>query len=115
MSALQMVASRGVWRNENTPQWVKAFLLVALLFALYAFLVTHAYASDGAEFADSASKFETWVKGNLGKMSAFVALAIGSVLAAVKKDWSWFLGAMVLSIGVGILAGIVNASFTASI
>jgi hypothetical protein len=33
----------------------------------------------------------------------------------VKKDWSWFFGAMVLSIGVGILAGIVNASFTASI
>lgn len=115
MSVMQLSTARDVLRSENSRQWAKALMLTAAFFVLYALLASHAFASDGTEFADSATKFETWVKGNLGKLAAFVALAIGSVLAAVKKDWSWFFGAMVLSIGVGILAGIVNASFTATI
>ena len=47
--------------------------------------------------------------------AALIAIGVGSVVAAVKKDWSWFFGAVVLSIGMGILIGIVNASFTATI
>ncbi len=54
------------------------------------------------------------MKGNLGKLAALVALAVGSVVAAVRKDWSWFFGAIVLAIGIGIGVGIVNASFTAT-
>ena len=98
----------------EAQQWVKALMFVGLILALM-MLASHAYASDGAEFQAASDKFESWVKGNLGKLAAFIALAVGAVVAAVKKDWSWFFGAVVLSIGMGILIGIVNASFTATI
>jgi len=111
MSTMQLTAAG----NESTRQWMKAVLLSALVIAALMLLSDIALAADGTEFLDAATKFETWVKGNLGKMSAFVALAVGSVVAAVKKDWTWFFGAVVLSIGVGVLAGVVNASFTATI
>lgn len=115
MSALQMTAGRGVMFSENSRQWMKAALMALAMFALFALLSNMAFASDGTEFADASSKFETWVKGNLGKLAGFVALAVGAVVAAVKKDWSWFFGAIILSMGIGIIAGIINASFTATI
>jgi conjugal transfer pilus assembly protein TraA len=115
MNAIQMATAPRFVTSESTKQWLKAILIAAVIFTLYLLLITHAYAADGDEFADASAKFETWVKGNLGKLAAFTALAVGSVVAAVKKDWSWFFGAVVLSIGVGIIAGVVNASFTATI
>ncbi|WP_336696202.1 TrbC/VirB2 family protein [Delftia acidovorans] len=100
--------------KAEAQQWVKALMFAGLVLFLM-MLASHAYASDGAEFQAASDKFQGWVQGNLGKLAAFIALAVGSVVAAVKKDWSWFFGAVVLSIGVGILVGIVNASFTATI
>lgn len=111
MSTMQLTAAR----RDVAQDWAKAILLSMLVIGALMLLSNFAQASDGTEFADAATKFETWVKGNLGKMAAFVALAVGSVVAAVKKDWTWFFGAVVLSIGVGVLAGVVNASFTACI
>ena len=61
------------------------------------------------------AKWDGWVKGNLGKLAALIALGVGSVVAAVRKDWSWFFGAVILSMGIGVIVGIVNASFTATI
>jgi hypothetical protein len=61
------------------------------------------------------AKWDGCVKGNLGKLAALIALGVGSVVAAVRKDWSWFFGAVVLSMGIGVIVGIVNASFTATI
>jgi conjugal transfer pilus assembly protein TraA len=40
---------------------------------------------------------------------------VGAIVAAVKKDWSWFFGAVVLSIGIGIMITIITKSFTAVI
>lgn len=100
--------------RKEADQWLKALMLTSLILGL-TMLASHAYASDGAEFQAASDKFQGWVQGNLGKLAAFIALTVGSVVAAVKKDWSWFFGAVVLSIGVGILIGIVNASFTATI
>lgn len=115
MSALQMNGGRGLVFSDNTRQWMKAALIAVALFALLAMLSNMAYASDGDEFADASAKFETWIKGNLGKLAGFVALGVGAVVAAVKKDWSWFFGAIILSMGIGIIAGVINASFTATI
>lgn len=116
MSAIQVVSANRIVMSENTKQWVKAALIALVIAGLYFLLVTHAHAATtDDEFAGASAKFEGWIKGNLGKLAAFVALAVGSVVAAVKKDWSWFFGAVVLSIGIGILAGIINASFTATI
>lgn len=114
MSAMQLAASGGAQVSDTKKLWLKAFLYSALLVGLM-LLVSHAFAATDDEFKDVAGKFEGWVTGSLGKLAAFVALAVGSVVAAVKKDWSWFFGAVVLSIGVGIIVTIVNASFTATI
>lgn len=102
------------YAKDEVPQWLKALAFVGLILCLMV-LASHAYASDGSEFQAASDKFQSWVQGNLGKLAAFISIAVGSVVAAVKKDWSWFFGAVVLSIGVGILIGIVNASFTATI
>lgn len=109
------MTSNSLTLQAQTPiQWGKTLMYIGI-FLVLTLIAQSVFASDGAEFADAATKFETWVKGNLGKLAAFAALGIGSVVAAVKKDWSWFFGAVVLSMGVGIIVGVVNASFTAVI
>ncbi|MCW5323682.1 conjugal transfer protein TrbC [Verminephrobacter aporrectodeae subsp. tuberculatae] len=100
--------------RKEAGQWFKAFMLAGLILGLM-MLASGAYASDGTEFASAVTKWDGWVKGNLGKLAALIAIGVGSVVAAVKKDWSWFFGAVVLSMGIGVLVGIVNASFTAVI
>ena len=100
--------------KDEARHWLKAALIATMIGALF-LMVQQAYASEGTEFQAASDKFQTWIQGNLGKLAAFVALAVGAIVAAVKKDWSWFMGAVVLAVGMGILVGIVNASFTATL
>lgn len=100
--------------RKEASQWFKALMLAGLILALM-MVASGAYASDGTEFDAAVTKWDGWVKGNLGKLAALIAIGVGAVVAAVKKDWSWFFGAVVLSMGIGVLVGIVNASFTAVI
>lgn len=101
-------------RRERAQAWVKPVMLSLLLLLLFV-LASHAWASDGTEFQEASDKFKQWVQGNLGKLAALISLAVGAVVAAVRKDWSWFFGAMVLSIGMGVMLSVVDASFTATI
>ena len=100
--------------RKEAGQWFKALMLAGLILGLM-MLASGAYASDGTEFDAAVTKWDGWVKGNLGKLAALIAIGVGAVVAAVKKDWSWFFGAVVLSVGVGIIVTIINASFTATI
>jgi type IV secretory pathway VirB2 component (pilin) len=109
MNALQMLDMR-----DEARQWLKALMIVAIIMGLM-MIASGAYASDGTEFDAAVTKWEGWVKGNLGKLAALIAIGVGAVVAAVKKDWSWFFGAVVLAMGIGVIVGIVNASFTATI
>ena len=113
MNALQLNVS--AHRKEQLVILGKALMVTFLLMAVYALLTNLAVATTTDEFSAVSTKFEGWVTGSLGKLAGFVALAVGSVVAAVKKDWSWFFGAVVLSVGVGIIVTIINASFTATI
>lgn len=108
-AAIQAVDAR-----KEAGQWFKALMLAGLILGLM-MLASGAYASDGTEFDAAVTKWDGWVKGNLGKLAALIAIGVGSVVAAVKKDWSWFFGAVVLSMGIGVVVGIVNTSFTAVI
>ncbi|MCG1040519.1 MULTISPECIES: TrbC/VirB2 family protein [Burkholderiaceae] len=110
MTVMQVISAR----DSNAQRWLKTLIEVGIVMTLM-MLVSSVYASDGTEFAAAVTKWEQWVKGNLGKLAALIAIGVGSVMAAVKKDWSWFFGAVVLSMGVGVLVGIVNKSFTAII
>lgn len=100
--------------RKEAGQWFKVLMLAGLILGLM-MVASGAYASDGTEFDAAVTKWDGWVKGNLGKLAALIAIGVGAVVAAVKKDWSWFFGAVVLSMGIGVLVGIVNASFTAVI
>ena len=100
--------------RKEAGQWFKALMLAGLILSLM-MVASGAYASDGTEFDAAVTKWDGWVKGNLGKLAALIAIGVGSVVAAVKKDWSWFFGAVVLSMGIGVIVGIVHASFTAVI
>lgn len=95
--------------------WVKAMVFVVCLLGLILFMQDTTAAGVADEFTDVATKFEGWISGNLGKLAALVALSVGAIVAAVKKDWSWFFGAVVLSIGIGIMITIITKSFTATI
>ncbi len=107
-------AIRAVEGRQQSGQWLKVLLVAGVILGLMT-LASGAYASDGTEFDAAVAKWDGWVKGNLGKLAALIALGVGSVVAAVRKDWSWFFGAVVLSMGIGVIVGIVNASFTATI
>ena len=83
-----------------------------------AFLAISQIADAGTtqdEFSASASKFEGWIKGNLGKAISFVALIIGAGISAFKKDGMILVFSVFIAIGIGIIASIINASFTALI
>ena len=113
MKALQLNMTQN--RKEQAAILAKAMMWTLLLVATYMVLNHFVVAATTDEFTAVSTKFEGWVTGSLGKLAGFVALAVGSVVAAVKKDWSWFFGAVVLSVGVGIIVTIINASFTATI
>jgi conjugal transfer pilus assembly protein TraA len=113
-SAIQMSIRPG-GLSENSKQWLKAVASVLAVGAALFFLSSVVSANDGAEFADAANRFEAWVKGNLGKTAALVALIMGMGYAAFKKDWSGMFGAVILALVVGVIVGIISASFAAVI
>ena len=101
----------------KSKQYGKAILTAILIVAFIAAAVDIAEATTtGAgnrEFDDAANKFESWIKGNLGKAISFVALMFGAAFAAVKKDGTYFVFAIFVAIGIQIIVGIINSSFTA--
>ncbi|WP_338927645.1 TrbC/VirB2 family protein (plasmid) [Mycetohabitans endofungorum] len=110
MTVMQVISAR----DSNAQRWLRTLIEVGIVMTLM-MLVSSVYASEGAEFNEAVTQWERWVKGNLGKLAALIAVGIGTVMAAFKKDWSWFFSAVVISMGVGVLVGIVNNSFTATI
>jgi len=110
-----MQIEQGAWGQQQARR--RFVFMMSFMFVVVAMsIIPHpAYASTGAEFTGAVSTFQGWIQGNLGKLAALVALAVGSIVAAVKKDWSWFFGAIILSIGIGIIVTIINASFTATV
>lgn len=102
----------------KSKQYGKAILTAILIVAFIAAAIdiSQATTTGGAankEFDDAAKKFESWIKGNLGKAISFVALMFGAAFAAVKKDGTYFVFAIFVAIGIQIIVGIINSSFTA--
>ncbi len=95
-------------------QWGRVLLCVGLLCGLM-LLCQHALASDGDALADASNGIERLLKGHGGKLAALVCLLFGSLFTAIKKDWSYFLGAAGLAIGINLMIGFINKSFTAII
>ena len=112
MNAINAVPA--FFRSDDGRQWFKAIFFTLLLIGLF-LLANKVYSSDGQEFADSATKFSGWITGNGGKVAALLGLFIGLIVVGISKNWTWLLPALVISLGVGVFVGIINASFTALI
>lgn len=67
------------------------------------------------EFQAATNKITGWVAGNVGKLGATLALGLGSIYAAIRKDWTTFFGAVGIAILVGVVLGVINASFGATL
>ncbi len=95
-------------------QWGRALLCAGLLCGLM-LLCQHAFASDGEVLADASNWFEKLLKGYGGKLAALMCLLFGSIMTAIKKDWMYFFSAAGIAIGVNLMIGVINKSFTAII
>lgn len=99
------------WENNK-----RVILTAAVILAFLALSIDFAEAARTTdEFSATSAKFEGWIKGNLGKTIALVALIIGAGIAAVKKDGMALVFSLFIAIGLGIIVGIINATFTAVI
>lgn len=78
-------------------------------------IARYAFATDGAEFAAGSTTVEGWAKGNPGKICALAGVLYGSVRAMFMKDMMAFALPSMTGIAVGVVVGIIDASFTATI
>lgn len=100
---------------ENTAQqWFKAIFFAALIVLTW-FAVAHSYAGGTDEFSEGATQGENWVRGNLGKIAAILALIVGMFYCALRKDWSWMVNAVFIALSIGIIVGLINNAFSAVI
>ncbi len=91
------------------------FVVGALVMSTLVLFARHVFGSDGAEFAQASTTMEGWVKGNPGKTAALAGLGIGGVRAMFVKDYAAFALPAGIGILAGILVGVVDASYTATI
>ncbi|WP_175971923.1 hypothetical protein [Burkholderia sp. BCC0322] len=90
--------------------------LTAVLLALTLMMVArYAFGTDGAEFQQGATTVEGWAKGNPGKTCALAGVLFGSLRAMFVKDYGAFLIPSGIGIAVGVIIGIIDASYTATI
>lgn len=78
-------------------------------------IARYAFATDGAEFSQGSTTVEGWAKGNPGKICALAGVLYGSVRAMFVKDMMAFALPSMTGIGVGVVVGIIDASYTAII
>lgn len=97
---------------------ILALIIVALMTLVFCGMAeasTTATTGAGNEFNATSEKFDKWIKGGLGKTAALLALGVGLIVAAVKKDWSWLGGGIAVAIVAGVAGSIIGASFSAVI
>jgi conjugal transfer pilus assembly protein TraA len=125
MNGVMTLESLRVSTYNNTQRFMQtygtAILTAIVVFAVMMLFSGAAEASTttatgaGNEFNATANKFDSWIKGGLGKTAALLALGVGLIVAAVKKDWSWLGGGIAVAIVAGVAGSIISASFTAVI
>lgn len=101
-------------REAIIQAWSKAALFCLAVIAL-AVMSDALIAATTDGFSSATTQIQGWVSGNVGKIAALIALGVGMFICAVRKDWSQLLNAVFISMGVGVIAGLIDASFTATI
>ncbi|MBR8282640.1 hypothetical protein [Burkholderia vietnamiensis] len=96
---------------RETLNFVAAVILAVTLMMV----ARYAFGTDGAEFQQGATTLEGWAKGNPGKSCAIAGLLFGSVRAMFVKDYGAFVVPSGIGILTGVIVGIIDASYTATI
>lgn len=94
-----------------TKATVKKLLLLVGLLAVAGV----AAATTGAEFKNSADKFDGLLGGQFGRAAALGGTGLGLITAMVTKSFMPILWGLGAAIGLPIIIGIINGSFTAVI
>ncbi|WP_175914502.1 hypothetical protein [Burkholderia metallica] len=115
-SALVAIEDRvkEVLRKPEVRETLNALVAVMLAFTLMA-IARYAFGTDGAEFQQGSTTVEGWAKGNPGKTCALAGVLYGSLRAMFVKDYGAFLVPSGIGIAVGVIVGIIDASYTATI
>lgn len=101
-------------QKEEVREWLKAIVFAVAALVLFT-LTRHALASDGTEFQQAADTFEGWAKGNPGKIAAILGVLWGSAQAIFKKDLGAFATPAGIGVGVGVILGVIDSTYTATI
>ena len=91
------------------------FVVAVILAVTLMMVARYAFGTDGVEFQQGSTTLEGWVKGNPGKSCALAGLMFGSVRAMFVKDYGAFVVPSGIGILTGIIVGIIDASYTATI
>ncbi|WP_186166299.1 hypothetical protein [Burkholderia gladioli] len=105
---------KAVLQKQDVRDTLHAVIGVLIMFALLT-MARYAFGTDGAEFTQSSTTVEGWVKGNPGKTCALAGLMWGSARAMFVKDYGAFVIPSFIGIGVGTIVGVIDNSYTATI
>lgn len=95
--------------NKKLPKMAMPIVLAAGL----VLLSTAVSASTGTEFKASADKFDSWLGGEYGRAGALGASMLGVITGMVMKSFMPVLMGLAFAIGIPLVTGIINTSFTA--
>ena len=101
-------------QKRDVRDALHAVIGVLIMFALLT-MARYAFGTDGAEFAQADTTMEGWAKGHPGKTVVLGGLLWGTAQAIFKKDYAAFVMPSGIGILAGVIVGIIDNSYTATI
>ncbi|KGC09306.1 hypothetical protein DM48_6739 [Burkholderia gladioli] len=105
---------KAMLQKQDVRDTLHALIGVLIMFALLT-VARYAFGTDGAEFAQADTTVEGWAKGHPGKVCALAGVLWGSARAMFAKDYGAFLVPSGIGIAVGVIVGVIDNSYTATI
>ncbi|MBU9172306.1 MULTISPECIES: hypothetical protein [Burkholderia] len=105
---------KAVLQKKDVRDTLHAVFGVLIMFALLT-VARYAFGTDGAEFAQADTTMEGWAKGHPGKTVVLGGLLWGTAQAIFKKDYAAFVMPSGIGILAGVIVGIIDNSYTATI
>ena len=90
-------------------------VLAVLAIGTVLMMLAQAAQTNAKEFDASATKVEGWIKGNLGKTITLGGLIFALAAFAWTRDFKVLFLPLIAALVIGVVIGIINASFTAVI
>ncbi|MGN4194792.1 hypothetical protein [Burkholderia gladioli] len=105
---------KALLQKQDVRDTLQAVIGVLIMVALLT-VARYAFGTDGAEFAQADTTMEGWAKGHPGKTVVLGGLLWGTAQAIFKKDYAAFVMPSGIGILAGVIVGIIDNSYTATI